>query len=240
MGSLGPRKPRNIPLEEGWYFKDASESGNKWIPVQKVPSVVHTELVKQGRYVLLRPIHEKESIADYFAARIPDPYVGLNELDVEWVGERSWVYKVTFNTPEIAHGEEVDLVFEGLDTFAEVFLNQKCILRSDNMFIGHRVNINDQLLRSGANQLEIVFSSALEQGRSLEKEHNKHRFIAHNGETGRLAVRKAQYHWVGSHVHSRDHRARNNCDLGLGLGSSVDDRRAVETSPTGNLPISHR
>ncbi|KAK6383096.1 hypothetical protein LTS17_003766 [Exophiala oligosperma] len=175
MGSLGPRKPRNIPLETGWHLKDASKSQDNWIPVQKVPSVVHTELIRQGR--------------------ISEPYVGLNELDVEWVGERSWVYKVAFNTPEVAHGEEVDLVLEGLDTFAEVVLNQKCILKSANMFIGHRVNINDRLLCDGTNQLEIVFSSALEQGRCLEKEHSKHRFIAHNGETGRLAVRKAQYHW---------------------------------------------
>lgn len=111
---------------------------------------------------------------------------------------------MAFNTPEVAHGEEVDLVVEGLDTFAEVVLNQKCILKSANMFIGHRVNINDRLLCDGTNQLEIVFSSALEQGRCLEKEHSKHRFIAHNGETGRLAVRKAQYHWVGTHVLCRD------------------------------------
>lgn len=122
------------------------------------------------------------------------------------MGERSWVYKVAFPSPEVAHGEEIDLVLEGLDTFADVFLNGQNILKSDNMFIGHRVNINNHLLRDQDNQLEIAFSSALERGRELEKQHSKHRFIAHNGETARLAVRKAQYHWASFAIHSFDER----------------------------------
>lgn len=129
-------------------------------------------------------------------ASIPDPFVGRNELAVEWVGERDWAYQVSFDTPDYRSNEEVDIVFEGLDTISEVFLNSSCILKTGNMFIKHRVSIRDFLRHDRKNVLEIVFKSALQKGRDLEKEHAGHKFIALNGEAGRLAVRKAQYNWV--------------------------------------------
>lgn len=120
----------------------------------------------------------------------------MNELDVEWIGEHTWHYRTTFVTPSIDDEANVDLVFDGLDTIATVFLNDTEILRSDNMFLGHRVSVKEALKSGSENKLEIKFDSALYRGRELEKEHTEHRFICHNGETGRLAVRKAQYHWV--------------------------------------------
>lgn len=129
--------------------------------------------------------------------RIPDPFVGTNELDVEWVGEEAWTYRTGFASPDDhQHGASVYLILEGLDTFAKVFLNDVLILESENMFLSHRVDIT-RLLRSDApNMLSIDFESALLRGRQLQKEHPEHCFIASNGEAGRVAVRKAQYHWV--------------------------------------------
>lgn len=63
------------------------------------------------------------------------------------------------------------------------------------MFLTHRVDITEHI-SSAENLLEIDFDSALRRGRELEKVHPEYRFICHNGETGRLGVRKAQYHWV--------------------------------------------
>ena len=125
---------------------------------------------------------------------IPDPFLGLNELDVEWVGEKSWTYRTTFAAPDGAATSSVYLLFQGLDTFAKVTLNGTVVLESDNMFLSHRVDITKVVKDS--NTLFIDFDSAPLRGRALEKEHSDYRFIAHNGETGRLAVRKAQYHWV--------------------------------------------
>ena len=71
------------------------------------------------------------------------------------------------------------------------------ILEADNMFLTYRVDITDKAT-AGQHSLEIDFDSALLRGRELEKAHPEHRFIAHNGETGRLGVRKAQYNWVSS------------------------------------------
>lgn len=129
--------------------------------------------------------------------RIEDPFVGTNELNVEWVGEEAWTYRTEFASPEYdKHGASVYLILDGLDTFAKVWLNDELILESENMFLSHRVDIT-QLLRSDApNTLSIDFESALLRARQLQEEHPEHRFIAANGESCRVAVRKAQYHWV--------------------------------------------
>lgn len=154
----------------------------------------------------------------------------MNELAVEWVGEKAWVYQTTFAAPSVPEGGKIDLVFDGLDTFATVRLNDSIILTSDNMFLKHRVNVN-HLIRASENSLEIEFDSALLRGRELEKQHPEHRFLCHNGETGRLAVRKAQYHWVCSSLkHCGTEHSSKKVDLGLGLGSGSHDCRPMETS----------
>ncbi|KAL2831701.1 glycoside hydrolase superfamily [Aspergillus cavernicola] len=162
-------------VETGWKFKRTDQSDDSWAPVATVPTVVHMDLLDNKK--------------------IPDPFIDTNELDVEWIGEHSWTYQTTFTVPDVPNGASVYLLFDGLDTFAHVRLNNISILESENMFLSHRVAITDNLHPSGFNHLVIDFDSALLRGRELEKKHPEHRFIAHNGETGRLGVRKAQYHW---------------------------------------------
>lgn len=127
--------------------------------------------------------------------KIPDPYVDMNELAVQWVGEKTWIYKLQFTPPATTH-KFTDIVFEGLDTFAKVTLNGKEILASDNMFVSYRVNINDAMIPDQENVLEIEFDSALLKGRQLVEEHkHEHEFYVRQSEAGRVAVRKAQYNW---------------------------------------------
>lgn len=84
-----------------------------------------------------------------------------------------------------------DLVFEGLDTFATVWLNGTEILTSDNMFISHRVNVTHLL--KDTNDLEIHFDSAMLRGRELVKQHShEHTFYVRQTEVSRVPVRKAQ------------------------------------------------
>jgi beta-galactosidase/beta-glucuronidase len=63
------------------------------------------------------------------ANRIPDPFIGMNEKLVQWVHSKDWLYKCEFQIEPIRTGEKVDLVFDGLDTFAIVDLNGKEILK---------------------------------------------------------------------------------------------------------------
>ncbi|KAK4153848.1 hypothetical protein C8A00DRAFT_14966 [Chaetomidium leptoderma] len=163
-------------LSSGWEFK--SEADEKWLPVSQVPSNIHTELMRHHL--------------------IPDPFKDRNELEVAWVAERTWSYRTTFTTPSDggrARGVKVDLVFEGLDTFATVTLNDRVILKSDNMFVEHRVSIEHLLAENADNVLEIVFEPARRRGLELVKAHPEHDFIVHQTDVTRGPVRKAQYHW---------------------------------------------
>ena len=131
-----------------------------------------------------------------FRCRIPDPFIGFNELDAEWVGEKSWTYRTTLpNPPADKEGLVTVLAFDGLDTFATVRLNGKLVLWSNNMFIPHRVDVTQFLQRGDENVLEIDFDSALLRAREIHRAHPEHKWYCFNGEPARLGVRKAQYHW---------------------------------------------
>lgn len=69
------------------------------------------------------------------AEQIKHPHVDLNEQEVQWVGEVDWIYRTRF-VPENAYQkqEKAVLVFEGLDTFARVYLNRKLILETEVPF----------------------------------------------------------------------------------------------------------
>jgi len=63
------------------------------------------------------------------------------------------------------------------------------------MFLPHRVDVTHAIKTQDVHELEIEFDSALLKARELEKQHPGHKFICSNGESSRLTVRKAQYHW---------------------------------------------
>ncbi|CAK7219173.1 hypothetical protein SBRCBS47491_003756 [Sporothrix bragantina] len=169
-------------LSAGWEFKLTDDaSPDAWLPVARVPSVVHMDLLA----------HRK----------IPDPSLGMNELDVQWVGEQCWSYRCTFASPpkdtlRNAH-RRIHLVFEGLDTFATVYLNGTQILECDNMFVAHRVDVTTALApgNDAKNTLQINFSSAVVRGREIVAAHPEHQYVGTLGSDERMAVRKAQYHW---------------------------------------------
>ncbi|WP_420593825.1 beta-mannosidase [Deinococcus sp.] len=168
------------PLHSGWQFKaraaqqslgDDFASVDGWLPAN-VPGTVHQDLLNAGR--------------------IPDPFYGLNELDVQWVGETDWLYRLAFDAPALEGGQHAELCFDGLDTFAQVWLNGEPILTSDNMFVPQRVEVTGKL-KAGRNDLHILFDSAWRRGRELEAQHGE--LPLWNGDSSRLHVRKAQYHY---------------------------------------------
>lgn len=66
---------------------------------------------------------------DLLAAKIiPDPFIGENEADLQWIHSKTWIYNTTFDAVPVREHEHVDLVFEGLDTFAKVKMNGSEIL----------------------------------------------------------------------------------------------------------------
>ena len=129
-------------LTSNWTFRQVG--GGEWLPAQ-VPGGVHTDLLALGR--------------------IPDPFYGDNELKVQWVAESDWEYLSTFQFNPVGAPAALFLVADGLDTLAELFLNGVSLGKTDNMFRQYRWNVAS-LLRPGANELRVVFASAVNFGRA--------------------------------------------------------------------------
>lgn len=101
---------------------------------------------------------------------IPDPYLDLNEALVQWVGFTDWEYSTSFEISKNDLAEErVDLVCEGLDTIATVWINDVEVGTSENMHVERRYSIKEQL-RVGGNTIRIRFDSAVYYAReNMEK-----------------------------------------------------------------------
>ncbi|CAG8978933.1 hypothetical protein HYALB_00011195 [Hymenoscyphus albidus] len=168
-----------IPVNTGWTFKQADKKDDKFLPVAQFPTNVHLDLIANDL--------------------IPDPFMGKNENDVQWIGEVPWIYKTSFPSPVLSTEERrtvtVTLAFDGLDTFATVVLNGNEILKTENMFLPERVDVTTYLKKEGDNELEITFESAYLKGCTLVEKYPDHHWGCWNGDSSRLAVRKAQYHW---------------------------------------------
>ena len=140
--------PTQRSLDSGWTLICARAVGAPTLPSAipaTVPGTVHTDLL---------------------AARlIPDPYLDLNEIAVDWVGRCDWRYEQIFDWHDDGAGH-VELVCEGLDTFAQIVLNGAIIAETANMNRTHRVDVRG-LLREGENTLSILFESAWTRGEAL-------------------------------------------------------------------------
>jgi beta-mannosidase len=141
---LTASEPSSRTLDSGWQFRAVGNTDHadvkQWHPAQ-VPGVVHTDLLRNSL--------------------IPDPFDRDNEFHLQWIGLTDWEYQTTFQVDAGALGHDhVDLVFEGLDTFADVYLNDQAILQADNMFRSWRIPTK-ALLKPGQNTLRIVFHSAV-------------------------------------------------------------------------------
>jgi beta-mannosidase len=92
---------------------------------------------------------------------IPDPYYRDNEAKLQWIESADWEYRTTFQaTSTLLAQKNIDLVFEGLDAFAKVYLNDKLVLTADNMFREWRVPVKGDL-KPGTNILRVVFPSPI-------------------------------------------------------------------------------
>ncbi|KAI8802561.1 glycoside hydrolase superfamily [Cladochytrium replicatum] len=128
------------------------------------------------------------------ANRIPDPFKSTFERDVQWVAHTAWLYRATFSVPALASlPPSFRLDFDGLDTVATVYLNGREILKSDNMFHEHSVDLNRDWVIEGENTILVKLDSAWDLSKEREKVGGVRKVW--NGDSARTYVRKAQYHW---------------------------------------------
>ena len=164
--TLAQNSARNLG-KEPWNFRKGND--NQWFPA-KVPGTVHTDLLANKL--------------------IPDPFIGANEKQLQWIENEDWQYQTTFtiSKAELKHQNAI-LHFDGLDTFAEVYLNGAKILSADNMFRTWKVDVK-RVLKVGQNKLQITFASAVKKGKEEAK---KLPYTLPGDE--KVFTRKAQYHF---------------------------------------------
>ncbi len=121
-------------LNEGWTLTGDTLGITMQV---NVPSVVQQSLYENGL--------------------IPHPYLGTVENDLLWISDHPWNYSLHFDVDkDMLENYCVELVFEGLDTYAEVKLNGEKLFFADNQFRTWKQWVND-CLKEKDNLLEVHF-----------------------------------------------------------------------------------
>src|ERR1700677_1799512 len=128
-------------LSTSWKFREAGTG--EWLPAT-IPGTVHTDLLVAGK--------------------IPDPFYRTNERDLQWIDKKDWEYETTLNidATTLAH-DHIELCFEGLDTYADVYLNDALVLQADNMFRRWTADIKAHA-KPGQNTLRVLLPSPVAEG----------------------------------------------------------------------------
>ncbi|MDA8769160.1 glycoside hydrolase family 2 protein, partial [Winogradskyella sp.] len=158
--------PITIELYNNWEFKKATDSVWK---SATVPGNVFSDLLENEL--------------------IEDPFIGDNEKEVQWVSQADWEYKTTFSVEEeILKKKNLELSFEGLDTYASVYLNDSLILKTNNAFRAFEADVKPLLKLK--NELRILFEST-----SKQEEIEKLKLNYELPEGERIFTRKAQFQY---------------------------------------------
>ncbi|MEU6347029.1 glycoside hydrolase family 2 TIM barrel-domain containing protein [Streptomyces sp. NPDC046977] len=118
------------------------------LPAQ-VPGEVHTALLAAGH--------------------LADPDVGPGETAQDWVGRSQWSYRRTFHFTPVP-GTRTDLVADGLDTIAEVYVNGRHVGAARDQHLAYRWPVDD-VLEPGDNTIEVRFASAWDAALAHERAH---------------------------------------------------------------------
>ncbi|MEZ4802891.1 MAG: glycoside hydrolase family 2 protein [Gelidibacter sp.] len=158
--------PKIAFIDSGWTFKSLAD--NTWREAS-VPGDVYSDL--------------------YAKNLIANPYLGTNEVDVQWVAENDWEYKTTFKVDDSTfQRKHIEINFDGLDTFASVFLNDSLILQTNNAFRSYKVNVKPFIKKE--NKLHIVFNST-----HYFEEEGKQKLNYELPEGERIFIRKQQFQY---------------------------------------------
>jgi beta-mannosidase len=166
-------------LNKNWTFSLAKFSSlfetvkNKKLIAGKqfaavVPGTIHTDLLNNNL--------------------IDDPFYSDNELKMDWISDCDWIYQTKFDFNGNKKNN-VDLVFEGLDTICEIYLNDKKLSSTDNMFLTYKYNVKN-ILRPTKNILKVILKSPVKYASQQENKYGKLP-VALN--STRVYIRKAQY-----------------------------------------------
>ncbi len=139
-------------LGEDWFWRNGEKPGTRdvrWWNKGTVPGSVHNDLWQLGE--------------------IPDPYYERNSLLVEWVHQRTWIYKKSFAADPAWRGQTVALRFEGVDYSAQFFLNGKPLGAHRGMYTPVSFDITDLVSYDGENLVAVVIDRAPDEEPQVSK-----------------------------------------------------------------------
>lgn len=108
-----------------------------------------------------------------------------------WETVDDWRYETTFDAPESTAGDTVELVFEGINTLADITLNGEHLMDCDNMFIPHTADVTGRLRPEG-NALSIRIRSAMLHARKTPGDHFQ---TQQDHRQGAAYLRMARHMW---------------------------------------------
>lgn len=134
-------------LSENWVFYSPVDSLK--YPA-KIPGNIHSDLLANNL--------------------IANPFYSNNELALKWIENENWTYETQFTLSdrELNSGF-INLTFEGLDTYAKVWLNNNLVLSTENMFVAKTIDIKPFALLK--NELRIEFKSAIKTAEPIYDSH---------------------------------------------------------------------
>ena len=158
--------PQVIELHNDWDFKNISDS--LWYSAI-IPGNIHSDLLKHNL--------------------IEHPFILNNEHNTQWISKTDWEYKTMFNIDKkVLQKNNIILCFEGLDTYASIYLNDNLLLNTNNAFRKFQVDVKSILTEN--NTLKIVFDNT-----TKHEEESKKQLNYSLPEGNRIFTRKAQFQY---------------------------------------------
>ena len=106
---------------------------------------------------------------DLMAANLaPEPYFGLNSLEYRKFEFNAWWFEREFTIPADYANNDIIIEFEGLDTFATIFINNQPVASTDNMLIPYQFDITDYVNIGASNTITVHFASAVNKAREMD------------------------------------------------------------------------
>jgi beta-mannosidase len=134
LGGTWQVRPEPLTCINESGLAEVQKAQDSWIAAQ-VPGEVHLDLIKAGQ--------------------MPEPTVSDNMPKCRWPETKSWWYRTKFDVgADFLRFERQQLIFDGLDLYAQVFVNGKLVGESKNAFVPAVIDVKG-LLKEGANDLVV-------------------------------------------------------------------------------------
>jgi beta-mannosidase len=142
-----------IPLNQNWQLYHFPQ-GDK-------PLASPSELRKTGLIPIPACVPGNVELDLQRAGLLPDPFFGENIRQLRPLETYEWWYIQKVWVPDSFKGQPNQLVFEGLDTLADVWVNDAWIGSGRNMLVEQRFNTTTALRPGEENQIAVRITSPM-------------------------------------------------------------------------------